>query len=167
VTEELAVGIIRAAHGVAGELRVRSYSGDFEHFARLSAAMARKGTAERRLEVLAARRRVPDVLLRVAGVEDREAAQRLVGWELWVGRQDAARLGDGEYYEADLCRCSLYFGSELIGPVRAVVEGGAVQMLEVTRPDGSSVLVPFQDRFVGAVDVAGGRISLREDDIVR
>ncbi len=163
----LAVGVIRAAHGVGGEVRARSFSGSVEGLLKLRRAVARKGGVEMPLAIIASRSRPPDVLLRVAGVDTREKALRLVGFELWAGREDAAPLAAGEYYEADLCRCRLFFADELIGSVRAVVETGAAPLLEVSRPGGGSVLVPFVDHFIGDVDVAGERISLREDYVVR
>jgi 16S rRNA processing protein RimM len=163
----LAVGVIRAAHGVRGELRVRSFSGDNEGLLKLRRVVARKRGVEKPLDIAGSRNRPPDVLLRVAGVETREEAQRLVGFELWAERASAAPLAAGEYYEADLCRCRLFFADELIGSVRSVVDTGAAPLLEISRPDGASVLVPFVEHFIGEVDVAGGRIALKEDYVVR
>jgi ribosomal 30S subunit maturation factor RimM len=94
-------------------------------------------------------------------------AQALVGEELWAGREFACPLSSGEYYTADLCRCGVFFGNERIGDVRAIVEAGRSQLLEITAADGRVLLLPFTDRFFGEVDVKAGRISLKEDDIVR
>ncbi len=163
----LAVGVIRGAHGVGGEVRARSLSGSADGLLKLRHAVARKGEIEMPLAISASRGQPPDVLLKVAGVETREQAQRLAGFELWAGRENAAPLAAGEYYEADLCRCRVFFAEELIGSVRSVVETGAAPLLEVSRPAGGSVLIPFVDHFVGEVDIASGRISLREDDILR
>ena len=64
----------------------------------------RRGGVERAVAIEVGPPALPDVLVKFAGVDDREAAQVLAGWELWVDRSRAAPLAAGEYYAADLCR---------------------------------------------------------------
>jgi len=163
----LAVGVVTAAYGVKGEVKGKSFSGGPEAFRALGEAIFRKGDTEKKLRIDCARVHARGVVLKVAGVDTPEAARGLVGFEIWVPRGQAAPLADGEYYTADLCRCSVWFEDELIGPVRSVWEGGPSQLLEVRGASGKTFLVPFTDHFVGEVDLAGGRIRLREDEIVR
>ena len=165
--ELLAVGVITGTSGVHGELKCKSFSGEPGRFAGVSEALFRKGTREKKLRIEAARPRPQGTVLKIAGMETPEDARRLVGWEVWLPREHAARLGKGEFYTADLCTCTVWFGTELIGTVRSIFEGGAAQLLEVVNQAGRTFLVPFTDHFVGDVDVAAGRISLREDEIVR
>jgi 16S rRNA processing protein RimM len=165
--ERLAVGVVRAAHGTAGEVRVRSFSGETDHLLRLGEVALRRGDAERPARVETCRPAGPDVLVKFAGIDDREAARELAGWELWVGRRDAAPLATGEFYATDLCRCGVYVGVERVGMVIAVCETGHAQLLEVSTGDGRTVMVPFTDHFVGEVDVAAGRVELRNGEVVR
>jgi 16S rRNA processing protein RimM len=165
--ESLAVGIVRAVHGVRGEISVRSFSGNVSHLAGLREAMARKGTEEKRLSIERARPSSGSVLMKIQGIDSPEKARELIGYELWVSRRHAAPLDEGEYYEADLCRCRVFFGNEMIGAVRSIMDAGSSQLLEVTGADGKDRLIPFIDHFVGEVDVKNGRISLREDYIIR
>ncbi len=163
----VAVAVVRAAHGVAGELRVRSLSGEVEHLLKLRAVVLRHKGRERAAEIVRARPAAADVLLTLAGVTTREEAQRLAGWEIWSDRAEAAPLASGEYYAADICRCGVYVAGQRRGTVTAVCDVGARQLLEVLTADGRTVLVPFVDRFVGEVDVAAGRIELRGDEVLR
>ncbi len=165
--ERLAVGAVRAAHGTGGEVRVRSFSGETGHLLRLDQVMLRRGGVERMATVEAIRTATPDVLVKFAGVNDRNAAQALAGWELWVDRSRAAPLAEGEYYAVDLCRCGVYADGERVGDVMAVCETGHAQLLEVRTGDGRTVMVPFTDHFVGEVDVAAGRIALRDAEVIR
>jgi ribosomal 30S subunit maturation factor RimM len=57
----------------------------------------------------------------------------------------------------------LFRGDEELGRVVSVCETGAADLLEVEDKDGRRFLVPFSGGFLGEVDVAGGRIALRED----
>ena len=163
----LAVGVITATHGVGGELKVKSFSGEPQHIVALKEAIFRKGAAERRLRIEGARPQPPGVILKLEGMSTPETARQLIGYELWVPRRQAAPLASGEYYAADLCRCTVWFGDERIGEVRSVWDGGPSQLLEVTGTDGKMRLVPFLEHFIREVDLAAGRITLREDEIVR
>ncbi len=163
----LAVGVVTASFGIRGEVKGKSFSGEPAHFTALREAIFRKGDREKRLRIESARPHRQGVVLKIAGVDTPEEARRLVGFEIWVPRGQAARLGEGEYYTADLCRCRVWFEDELIGAVHAVWDGGPSQLLEVKSASGKTFLIPFTDHFVGEVDVAGARILLREDEIVR
>jgi 16S rRNA processing protein RimM len=165
--ELLAVGVVRAAHGTRGEVRVRSFSGETGHLLRLDEVRLRRGGVERTAAVEAARPGSPDVLVKFAGVDDRDAAQALAGWELWVDRSRAAPLAEGEYYAVDLCRCGVYVDGQRMGEVTGVCETGHAPLLEVRRSDGRTVMVPFTDHFVGEVDVAAGRVALRDAEVIR
>ena len=165
--ELLAVGVITGTHGVSGWLKVRSYSDESDHLVALREALFRKGAAERRLPLEAVRALPRGALLKIRGMDTPERARGLVGYEIWVPRPQAAPLLDGEYYVADLVGCSVWFGEEEIGSVRSVWDGGPSQLLEVVAAGGKTHLVPFDDHFVGEVDIGTGRIFLREDEIVR
>jgi 16S rRNA processing protein RimM len=99
------------------------------------------------------------VLARIAGVADRDAAERLKGVRLYVSRDVLPAPGEEEYYHADLLglRVDLGDGSEL-GRIRAVHDFGAGDTLEVMRPEGGVVMVPFTRAVVPVVDLAAGRL---------
>src|SRR5208337_3751464 len=127
--ELLTVGVVTGTHGVGGDLKLRSYSGLSDHILVLREALFKKGREEKRLRLESVRSQPPGVILKVTGYDSPEQARRLVGYELWVPRPQAAKLQDGEYYAADLCLCTLWFGEEEIGSVRSVWEGGASELL--------------------------------------
>lgn len=162
----LAVGVITSTHGVAGDLKVRSFSGEAAHLLGLRGALLRKGAVERRVSFLQVRPQGTGVILRVQGLDSPEKARSLVGFEIWVPRSQAAPLADGEYYQADLCGCTVWVGDQDVGTVRSVWEGGPAQLLEVVGRGGKTFLVPFSEHFVGDVDIAGGRIRLTGDEVL-
>lgn len=162
----LAVGIIAGTHGINGELSVRSFSGEAGHLLELRDAVLRRGTVERPVSFVSARPQSGGVIMRVPGLENPEKARALVGFEIWVPRAQAAPLNRDEYYAADLCRCSLLFNGEEVGRVRSVWEGGPNQLLEVEGKAGKVFLVPFSDHFIGDVDVTGGTILLKEEELL-
>ncbi len=162
----LAVGVISSTHGVSGDLKVRSFSGEAGHLLGLREALLRKAAVERRVSFVQVKPQGTGVLVRVAGLDTPEKARALVGYEIWVPRTQAAPLASGEFYQADLCRCTVWLGDEEVGRVRSVWEGGPSPLLEVESPGGRTFLVPFSEHFVGDVDVQGGRIRLTGDEIL-
>jgi len=164
--EMLAVGVLTSTHGLRGELTMRSFSGSVEHLRRLTRAQVRRGGEERTVQIDGIRGDPPHAVVKLVGVDTPEQAAAMRGFEIWVPREKAAPLAGGEYYAVDLCRCSLRAGGTTVGAVRAVVDAGASQMLEVQDPRGKVFLVPFTGHFVGEVDVAAGTIELLEPGIV-
>jgi 16S rRNA processing protein RimM len=163
LADTLAIGVVVKPHGVRGHLKVRSFSGETGHFLRLREIELRCGGATSNRTIEDASAAGNDVLLKLAGVDDPETARGLAGCEVWVARKDAAPLARGEFYVADLSGCRAIGPSGPAGVVVAVVDAGGGDMLEVQRPDGRRVFVPFRDRFVGDVDVESRTIRLTED----
>ncbi|TAL81140.1 MAG: ribosome maturation factor RimM [Candidimonas sp.] len=110
---------------------------------------------------------------------DRNGAEALKGYTVWVSRGLFPPSADDEYYWVDLIGCRL-FGqsngqSSLIGEVLEVIDNGAHAVLRVGRAvigeqgaltflPGSGgraleVLVPFVRAHVQAVDILGKRIE--------
>jgi 16S rRNA processing protein RimM len=166
-TDLLAIGAVTGTHGVEGAIKIKSLSGIMDHLLVLREAIFRRGEVEKRLTFEWVRPQPPGVIVKVHGFATPEQARGLVGYQMWVPRAQAALLGDAEYYEADICRCELWLGSERIGAVRSVMDSGPSQLLEVLRGDGTSFLVPFTDHFIGEVDMAARTIALRDVGIVR
>jgi len=151
------VGRIAAAHGVRGLVKLQSFTAE-------PAAIGRYGplsdaSGSRRFEVAVQHVAKGAVIARIAGVEDRTAAEKLRGIELYLRREMLPPAGEGEYYHADLAglRVELADG-RVLGRVRAVENFGAGDLLAIDRPTGGSVSLPFTDRVVPVVDLEGGRV---------
>ena len=160
--DRLAVGRIGASHGLLGTMKVKSFSGETDHFFALKRVDLRIKERFVSFQVDRVEPYKEGVLLKLAGVNSREESERLRGLEIWVDRANASSLAEGEYYLADLCRCRVYQADREIGRVFAVCEGGSAEFLEIERPSGERFVVPFCAPFVGDVDVEGGRIDLEE-----
>jgi 16S rRNA processing protein RimM len=158
----LAVGLITAAHGLSGSVKIKSFSGESAHLLRLKLLYLRRGEEFLPFEVQAARGSGAHVVMKLAGIDSPEAAARYRGCELWVERGEASALGQGEYYLADLCRCRVYRGQDELGRVIGVLAGGGNDLLEVEDGRGRRFLLPFVEAFVGRVDVGDGRIEVQE-----
>ena len=166
------IGRVRTAHGVRGELKVESLSGETDHFRGLREVtlvrFGNEGEGSRRhtFPVEAIRLSHRMVLLKLAGIDSPETAKRWRDWEIVVSRADAAPLEHDEYYYGDLIGLAVYVGTDKRGRVSELWEGGPTVLLEITLSDGSKRLVPFQAEFVSSVDLAGGRLVLEDDEVL-
>ncbi len=151
------MGVITGAHGVRGLVRVKSFAAE-------PAAIAAYGPLEdehgERRFVLDLRGAVKGVLIaRLDGVTDRNAAERLKGTRLYLSRAALPEPEAEEYYHADLLGLAVELKDGApFGRVRAVHDFGAGDSLEVERPNGRVVMVPFTRAAVPVVDIAGGRL---------
>ncbi|HZE05214.1 MAG TPA: ribosome maturation factor RimM [Solirubrobacteraceae bacterium] len=92
-------------------------------------------------------------ILRVAGHDDRAAAEALRGKDLLVARTEAPELGPDEWWAEDLTGCQVRDGDRQVGVVRALLELPSCEVLEVQRAGGGELLVPLVSDAVREVDL--------------
>jgi len=162
--DRVVIARVGAAHGVRGQVRLKSYTevpGDVAAYGPLTAA---DGTVFEITSLRPASGKAPDMLVvRLKGVGDRTAAQNLTGTDLSVARQSLPPPGDDEFYHADLVGMSAETvdGTDL-GTVTSVYNHGAGDILEITADAGASVLVPFTRACVPDVDATARRLVVDE-----
>jgi 16S rRNA processing protein RimM len=149
------IGVIVRAHGIRGELSVRlDEPGSRTLLSQKQVWLRSAGGIEPRA-VVGARPGSSHLLLRLAGVEDRSAAEGLRGTELLVPRASLPPVEEGEYYVADLVGLRVVDaqGAEL-GRVESVFEAGAAPVLEIG--GDREWQLPLAEPFIKRVDLAGG-----------
>lgn len=149
------MAVIGAAHGIKGELRVKTFTGDPLALGEYGPLFARDG---RVFEITEIRPQGTVVVVRFKGVTDRNAAEALTGVALFVDRSALPDdLGEGEFYQADLVGLSVKDDAgAFIGKVRAVQNFGGGDILEVMLDAGGDALIPFTEAAVPDVSIAGG-----------
>jgi 16S rRNA processing protein RimM len=164
-SDRVAVGRIAAAHGIRGELAVEPLSDVPGRFAAgKTLLLAVVGQPTRPVTIEAVRAHRDRLLLRLAGVADRTAAEALRGAVLEVDARDVPPPPDGGYYHFQLvgCRCVDALAGDL-GEVLEVVEGGGGELLRVVGPRGE-LLLPFVDAFLGEIDLGARTIACHLPD---
>lgn len=153
------MAVIGAAHGIKGELRVKTFTGDPLALADYGPLYAKDGRA---FEIAAIRPANEVVVVRFKGVADRNAAEALTGTELFVDRSALPDDGDeGEFYHADLVGLAVRDETgEPVGKVFAVQNYGGGDILEIQYQGRKGVLIPFTQAAVPVVDVSGGFVTI-------
>ena len=156
------VGVVGAAHGIRGELRLKSFTGDPMAIASYGPLQTEDG--RRSFKVAAARLLKGDMLVvRFEGVGDRSAAEPLTNTRLYVDRSTLPAPDPEEFYHADLIGLRVETETGVaVGHVVAMQNYGAGDLLEVAPPSGDSLLVPFSTAFVPVVDLASGRVVVTD-----
>jgi 16S rRNA processing protein RimM len=156
----IAIGRIRTAFGVEGELKFESYSGEHAHLGALDRVWVQARGDSIEFTVESVRENGGEVLMKLSGVDTPESAKRLAGCEVWADRAFAAPLQEDEYYLADLVGCELCAGDRVLGTVIGSWDNGQGDLLEIHCRDGSIRNVPFMAPYIGTVDVRKRRIEL-------
>jgi 16S rRNA processing protein RimM len=160
--DEIAIGAVRTTHGVRGYLKVRSFSGDFGHFYDLKEITLKNGNRTRRFEVESVKPLGDQIIMKLKGLDTPEAGKSYSNWEIWVSRDEAAPLEEGEFYHADLNGCTVLLDRRPVGKVRSILDGGGGDLLEVAMDDGENKLIPFNPVFIGRIDTDKKEIELLE-----
>ncbi len=157
----LATAQIRTSHGVKGFMKVHSYSGEQDHLLKLKEVTLKKGHREKQFLVEQVRPCTGGVLLKLSGIDSPEDARSYNSWELWVDREQAAKLDEQEFYYADLFGMAVLCEGEEVAQVISVSAGGTSELLELER-EGRRFFVPFIDQFIGEVSLEDRTIILKD-----
>jgi 16S rRNA processing protein RimM len=157
--KRLLMGRIGAAHGLSGEVRVQSFADE-------PTALASYGTfATNRpgltVTIAATRGTTGALVARIDGVNDRNAAEALNGVELYLDRDALPAPAEEEFYQSDLIgiTAQLADGTE-VGKVKAVLNYGAGDILEVRAQSGETFLFPFTRAVVPHLHLAQGYLVI-------
>jgi len=177
--KNLAIGKVRTSFGVKGHVKILNFSGESGHFFKLEeiSLKYRERSVKKTIENVSLHG--SDIIIKFKGIDTPEDARKLIDWEIWVPREKACPLEEGEFYFSDLYGCTL-IGTEtaeqpakIYGTVKSVLsESGSDDFLEIESIDFNEknrkkvFLVPFKSEFLGKIDIEAGTIELLTEWII-
>lgn len=161
----IVIGKVVAAQGIKGEVRVLSYSHFPERFeipGKRWLSASERDTPQP-VEMLSGRclpGKTNVFVLRLAGIDDRTAADALRNSLMMVPQSDRPHLESDEYYVNDLIGCSVFDRptGKYLGEVTDVIPAGN-DLLEVKK-EGKTALIPFVAAIAPFVDLIKKRIEV-------
>lgn len=145
-----------APHGVRGDLRMLP---DVDWPDEVPGRICLGGTWYR---LLSARPHKRVWLLRLEGVEDRNAAEALVGCAVEVAAGDLSPRAGGRYYDFQLLGLrAVDEAGAYVGAVGDIIHTGANDVYALRTDAGEEILLPAIPDCVLAVDLAGGTMTVR------
>jgi 16S rRNA processing protein RimM len=154
-------------HGVRGELRLRLYNADSDLLLDLDEVTLRlEDGCERVLRIEGARRANDVILMKLAGIDDRNQADLVRGAAVCGRRSEFPPLEDGEFYACDVEGARVVVdGGEELGRVSELRTYPTVDVLVVTASDGGGAWeVPLVEAIVARVDVEAGVVTVATRD---
>ena len=157
--DKVLAGVITGAHGIKGEVKLRSFTADPQAIASYGPLLSASGE---RFEIQRLKGQKDGFIATLKGVADRNRAEALKGVELFLARSQLPETEDGEVYVHDLIGLTAVTPvGEKFGTVVAMPNFGAGDLLEIRR-DGAAetVLVPFAQDYVPKIDLARKELTL-------
>jgi 16S rRNA processing protein RimM len=165
--DTVVVGVAGRPHGLHGELWVRPFNAGGPAFEVAPSLIFERDGVRTTFIVDDARLAAADgVIVKLHGVDDRDAAAALTLSEVRAARADLPPLEPGEYYVEDLVGCAAVRDDDgaPLGVVAGTFWNGAHDVMTVVGPGGEERMIPVVPDFVLAVDGPGRKIRVRCDD---
>ena len=159
MANRICVARIGAAHGVRGEVKLWSFTEDPAAVAHYGPLETQDGT--RCFEIEALRAAKDHFVARIAGVNDRDAAEKLRNIELYIPRARLPKIEETDtFYHADLVGLDAVTpDGARVGTVHALHNFGAGDIIEIAPAGGGDpLMLPFNETTVPKIDVAARQI---------
>ena len=164
MTDRIALGIIRKAHGVRGEASVEPWTDTMDRFSDLDRVMLVSPDEQtvRPARIEAAREHAGRTLVKFEGIETPEDLRDLQNWTIEIPESEARQLEEGEYFLHDLVGLRLIDaeGNDR-GVVEDAFEGGGGVLLTVKPKSGKSFDVPFAAEICTNIDLKAKTITVK------
>lgn len=161
MSDRIAVGVIRKAHGIRGEASVEPWTDSAGRFAELESVtlVAPDESLTRDVRIESVREHGERALVKFAGIDSPEEIQGLQNWTVEIPEDEARALEEDEYFLHDLVGLTLFDanGTER-GVVTDVLQGGGGLLLQVKRADGREYELPFAADLCTEINIAEKRM---------
>jgi 16S rRNA processing protein RimM len=160
----LHIGKITGAHGLNGEIKVFALTDDPARFSDLHECLLVTSDEKSRVPATATGARFfhDTVLLKLKGIDDRSAAEKLRGLLISVTRDQAVALPPDTWFICDLIGSQVYDQEHgLLGELVDVLQTTAHDVYTVRLPGARDLLFPVLKSVLRQVDLAAHRIDVQ------
>jgi len=159
-SDYLDIGRVVKAQGLRGEIKAVFYPGVPHDLAGIRELLILTDPDPISLAVKKIRVKGVATILALEGVDDRDAAEALVGATIQVGRDLLPPPGADEFFWQALVGLAVFIDSgRELGRVAGIMSAGGGEILAI-RDRGREYLVPAHREFVREIDLDGGRITI-------
>ena len=132
IGKDVTLGKVGAVYGIKGWLKIHSFTDDQEAILDYFPWSLKLGNKVQSVEITDWRKHNNGLVVKVAGIDDRDVAQKLVGSEIFVSEDALSDLPEGEFYWRDLIGMSVVTDKGYdLGQVSDIMETGANDVLVV------------------------------------
>ncbi|MDO4167292.1 MAG: ribosome maturation factor RimM [Eubacteriales bacterium] len=158
--DKFRVGVIANTHGIRGEVKVFPTTEDPARFKILKQVLLDTGEEWLELEISSVRFFKNMVIVKFKGMDNINDVEQYKGKDMYVTRENAIPLEEGEYYLADIIGAKVVTeDGACFGELTDVLETGA-NLVYVVAHEGKEVLLPVIPDCVKDVDVEQMQITV-------
>ncbi|HBN82687.1 MAG TPA: 16S rRNA processing protein RimM [Clostridiales bacterium] len=172
MVDYIKIGAIVSVHGINGEVKIYPITDNPDRFMDLDYVFIGKDESEPvRYDVKKVRIYNGFPLVQFKSVNDRNAAELLREYNIYVDRENTVKLPEGRYLICDLINSDIYEDDKKIGVLTDVLQTGANDVYVVKELNGNELLLPVIKDCILNVDIQNNRIDvhvmegLRDDPI--
>ena len=173
MVEYFKMGVITSPHGIQGEVKVYPTTDNIQHFKNISDCFLKKGKTYTPAKITSCKFFKGMVIVHLEGTDDRDNAEKLRRMEIYVDRENADPLEEGEYYMADIIGYELYNidaetetdvenfnpdNTKAIGKIKDYIDTAVHPVIVAEDADGHERLIPAIHTFVKKVDHEAERV---------
>ncbi|MDX1922627.1 MAG: ribosome maturation factor RimM [Alphaproteobacteria bacterium] len=152
------VGQFIAAHGIKGEVKVKSFTEDPLGLCDYKVVQDESGSNKYHLKIIGEHQGAHKntLIAKVKGIADRNAAEALVRTKpkLYVTRDQLPELKDGRYYVEDLKGFSAVSDKgKVIATLTDIHNFGAGDILVLQPLEGKEFMLPFKEPYAGDLNI--------------
>ena len=143
----ISVGVIIGAHGIRGEVKLKSFTADPKAVASYGPLVSSTGEV---FEITKLKPATTDFIASLKSVTDRNKAEALKGTELFINRAQLPKPNTDEIYMHDLIGTSVYGANDmLLGMIVGFENFGAGDLMDVKiEGRADTVLIPYTKNFI-------------------
>lgn len=152
------IGYIQAAFGIKGWLKIFSYCRPKQQILKYTYWQLRSANDEKTFQLEEGQLHGQGIIVKLAGIDDRNEAELLCGAEIWIASSELEALSNGEYYWFQLTGLEVVTTQgERLGVISHLIETGANDVLVIKGKDDSAtkeILIPYiPDEVIKDVDL--------------
>lgn len=160
--ETIVVGRIVAPHGVQGEVKMKPMVDDASFLSEADHLYLASRRGRTRYELTGSRPHKGAVLLTLAGVADRNAAEALRNFEVVVPMSWLPDLAEDEYYVAEIVGLTVEDDAgQRLGTVKQVIFTGANEVYVIEGDRHGEFLLPAIASVIQEVDLEQGKLTVK------
>ncbi|MEI6895545.1 MAG: ribosome maturation factor RimM [Colwellia sp.] len=168
--QQIILGKVGAVYGIKGWLKIHSFTGETEAILDYFPWSLKLGNKTQTVEITDWRKHNKGLIVKVAGIDDRDVAQTLVGSEVLTREAALPNLPQGDFYWRDLIGMSVVTNKGYdLGVVADMMETGAndVLVVKANLNDGFSKkerLIPYLfEQVIESVSIENKQICVDWD----
>lgn len=159
----VSVGKISGFFGVKGWVKVFSFTDPRDNILTYSPWILKKGTEEKTIAVKDGQLQGKTIVAQLDGINDRDQAASLMGWEVLIRHEQLPAPAEGEYYWSELVGLDVEtVDGVYLGKIDSLLETGANDVI-VVKGDRERAIPFLVDQVIVNIDLDAGKMIVDWD----